>query len=300
MIAATALVLAATALFGTVAPTVSRRVRPVVALGVLLLGGAALTAFCLLALGAVTATAAGRIPLVAHVGDWSSSALGQRTPVATWGAVLAGAVALAAGFGAARALATAGRRLLQAWSAARESGGPLVVLDDERAMAYAVPGWPGRIVTTSGLLRRLDPSGRRALLAHERAHLTGRHDLVLAAGTVVAGTNPLLRQLPAALSLACERRADEVAARTVGDPHAVVRAITLAVRPALADELLLPAGGDVVERVNSLLRGSHRGRVRAGLQVLLAALVVLAGGCALLAVAHDLDRLLDAAALLRR
>lgn len=300
MIVATALVLAATALFGTVAPTVSRRVRPDIALAVLLLGGTALAAFCLLALGAVAATAVGRIPLVARLGDWSSSALGDHTPVATWVAVLAGATALAAGLGAARALATSGGRLVRAWSAAQQGDGPLVVLADERAMAYALPGWPGRIVTTSGLLRRLDASGRRALLAHERAHLTGRHDLLLAAGSVVAGTNPLLRRLPAALSLACERRADEVAARTVGDPHAVVRAITLAVRPALADELLLPAGGDVVERVNSLLRESPHPRVGSVLQVLLPALVVLVGAWALLAVAHDLDRLLDAAALLRR
>ena len=300
MIVATALVLAATALFGAAAPTVSRRVRPDIALGVLLLGGVALATFCLLALSAVAATAAGRIPLVARVGDWSGSTLGHRAPVATWVAVVAGSIVVAAGLGAARALLTAGRRLRRAWSAARDSPGPLVVLDDERAMAYAVPGWPGRIVTTSGLLRRLDPGGRRALLAHEGAHLTERHDLLLAVGSLVAGTNPLLRQLPAALSLACERRADEVAARTVGDPHAVVRAITLAVRPALAGELLLPAGGDVVERVNSLLRVSRRGRAWTLLQALLPTLVVLAGGCALLAVAHDLDRLLDAAALLRR
>ncbi|MGH3743297.1 MAG: M56 family metallopeptidase, partial [Mycobacteriales bacterium] len=239
MIVAAALVLAATAAFGAVAPAISRRARPEVALGVLVGGGLALTTFCLLALGALATTAAGRIPVVARLGDWSSAAIEQHTPVAPWVAVVAATLLIAAALGAARALVTSGRRLLRAWSASHDSAGPLVVLDDERPMAYALPGWPGRIVATSSLLRRLDPGGRRALLAHEGAHLSGRHDLVLAAGAVVAGTNPLLRQLPAALSLACERRADEVAAGAVGDRRAVARAITLAVRPALADQLLL-------------------------------------------------------------
>lgn len=300
MILAAALVLAATALFGAAAPTISRQARPDLALGVLVGGGLALTTFCLLALGALATTAAGRIPLVARLGEWSSSAIEQRTPVAPWVAVAAGLVLLAAGLGAAHAVATSGRRLLRAWSAAHDTDSPLVVLDDERPLAYAVPGWPGRIVTTSGLLRRLDQGGRRALLAHESAHLAERHDLLVATGSIVAGTNPLLRQLPAAVSLACERRADEVAARTVGDRHAVVRAITLAVLPSLAAELLLPAGGDVVERVNSLLRVSRPGRIRNTLPVLLPSLAVLIGALALVAVAHDLDQLLDAAALLRR
>jgi Zn-dependent protease with chaperone function len=300
VILAVSFVLAATAVFGVLAPAISRRARPGLALGVLAVGGLALTTFCLLALGAVGATAAGRIPVVARLGDWSSVAIDERTPVPPWVAVSATVVVLFACFGAVRALITSGWRLLRAWSAANDTTDALVVLDDERPMAYALPGWPGRIVTTSGLLRRLDASGRRALLAHERAHLRGRHDLVLAVGAVVAGANPLLRLLPAALSLACERRADEVAARTVGDRHAVVRAITLAVRPALAAELLLPAGGEVIVRVDSLLRERRRGRTWAVLQLLLPALAVAAGALALLAVAQDLDQLLDAAALLRR
>lgn len=300
MIVAAVLVLVATAAFGVLTPAISRRARPEIALGVLVLGGLALTGFCVLALGALVTTAAGQIPLVARVGDWSSTVIEQRTPVTPWVAIAAAGGLLVAVLGAARAMATHGRRLLRAWSAARGSACPLVVLDDERPMAYAVPGWPGRVVTTSGLLRRLDAGGRRALLAHEHAHLAERHDLLLLAGSVVGGANPLLRQLPAALSVACERRADEVAAGTVGDRRAVVRAITLAVRPALADQLLLPAGGEVVARVDSLLRGRRPGRVWGVLQVLLPAIVVIAGALALLAVARDLDRLLDAAALLRR
>lgn len=299
MIVATVLLLAATAAFGALAPTISRRARPDMALGVLVLGGLAMTVFCVLALGADGVTVAGRIPFVARIGDWSSTVIARRTPVAPWVAVAAVAALAAAGVGAVRTAAAYGRRLLHAWSAARHAGGSLVVLDDDRPMAYAVPGWPGRIVVTSSLLRRLDAGGRRAVLAHERAHLAERHDLLLLAGAIIGGANPLLRRVPAAVGMACERRADEVAATTVGDRRAVVRAITLAVRPELAGALLLPAGGEVVTRVESLLRERGCG-ARGTVQSLLPAAVVVVGAVALAVVARDLDHLLDAAALLRR
>ncbi|HEX7353527.1 MAG TPA: M56 family metallopeptidase [Mycobacteriales bacterium] len=300
MIIAVALVLAATTAFGLATPAIGRRARPLLAVGVLVGGGAAVTSFCILALGAIVATAAGRIPMVARLGDWSSAIIEQRTPVSPWWAVVAAAVLVLAAINGGRAATSTIRSLLRAWSAARTGPGPLVVLADDRPMAYAVPGWPGRIVATNALLRRLDAGGRRAVLSHERAHLAERHDLLLLAGSVLAGANPLLRRLPAALSLACERRADEVAAAAVGDRRAVARAITLAVRPELADQLLLPAGGEVVERVESLLREPHRSRGWSFVHMLLPAVVILVGAVALLVVAQDLDRLLDAAALLRR
>ena len=45
-----------------------------------------------------------------------------------------------------------------------------MVVPDGTADAYAVPGWPGRIVVTAGMLDALNPDERRVLLAHERAH----------------------------------------------------------------------------------------------------------------------------------
>jgi Zn-dependent protease with chaperone function len=41
----------------------------------------------------------------------------------------------------------------------------VVVLADEAADAYAAPGWPGRIVVTSGMLGALSPAEREVLLA---------------------------------------------------------------------------------------------------------------------------------------
>ncbi|PYC65838.1 M56 family peptidase, partial [Streptomyces tateyamensis] len=40
---------------------------------------------------------------------------------------------------------------------------PLAVLDDDRADAYALPGRPGRIVVTAGMLRALPAPERAAL-----------------------------------------------------------------------------------------------------------------------------------------
>jgi beta-lactamase regulating signal transducer with metallopeptidase domain len=103
------------------------------------------------------------------------------------------------------------------------------------------------------MLRNLDPTTRRAVLAHEQTHLTERHDLHRLAAVVAAAVNPFLCRAPAALDLACERQADEVAARTVGDRRSVVRAITTAVQPQVASLGWAATGADVPLRVAALL-----------------------------------------------
>ncbi|MBV6699679.1 M56 family metallopeptidase, partial [Kitasatospora aureofaciens] len=113
-------------------------------------------------------------------------------------------------------------------------GHPLAVLDDERADAFALPGRvrrpgrpgvPGRIVVTSGMLRALTGPERAALLAHERAHLTGRHHVFLALAEHAADVHPALRPLRAPLGYHLERWADEVAAARVGDRAVTARAV---------------------------------------------------------------------------
>src|SRR5712664_2781256 len=54
----------------------------------------------------------------------------------------------------------------------------MVLLEDDRPAVYCVPG-RRRIVFTTGALRRLDDGQVDAVLAHERAHLSGRHHLVI-------------------------------------------------------------------------------------------------------------------------
>jgi bla regulator protein blaR1 len=83
--------------------------------------------------------------------------------------------------------ATAGvvyaRRRQRALLALLAHGDPKVpgalVLDHPAAAAYCVPGLRSAIVVSAGTLELLGPAELAAVLAHERAHLRERHDLVL-------------------------------------------------------------------------------------------------------------------------
>jgi hypothetical protein len=88
-----------------------------------------------------------------------------------------------------------------------------------------VPGWPGRIVVTAGMLDALAPAERRVLLEHERAHAAGHHYLFTALTYFAAAANPLLRPVAAAVTYTVERWADERAAGTCGDRRLAARAI---------------------------------------------------------------------------
>ncbi|NUP24688.1 MAG: M56 family metallopeptidase [Streptomyces sp.] len=141
-------------------------------------------------------------------------------------------------------------------------GTEVVVLPDGDPYAYALPGGRrGRVVVTTGLLDRLEPAERRALFAHERAHLTARHHRFLLAVQLAARANPFLRPLRTAVSYTAERWADEEAARKVGSRRTVARAIgkaALVSRGAPLSTLMGfaapgPAPGPVPRRVKALL-----------------------------------------------
>ncbi|MFG2964844.1 M56 family metallopeptidase [Streptomyces sp. NPDC048288] len=133
-------------------------------------------------------------------------------------------------------------------------GREVAVLPDGAPYAYALPD---RIVATTGLLGGLAPAERRALFAHERAHLAARHHRYLLAVHLAARANPFLRPLRTAVVYTAERWADEEAARAVGDRRTVARAIGKAAllstgspAPTLA---ALAATGPVPRRVAALL-----------------------------------------------
>ena len=112
--------------------------------------------------------------------------------------------------------------------------GELVVVPSDDANAFAVPGRPGHIVVTSGMLRRLDEHERLVLLAHERAHLHLGHHRYLFVAEVAARLVPILRPLRDRVRFATERLADESAAAAVGDRRLVARAICRAALPDVA------------------------------------------------------------------
>jgi hypothetical protein len=154
---------------------------------------------------------------VADTGHWSETALRHFDPVAVPVATVA--LIILAGL-TIRFVIVAAKRSIAMRDAYRLSAalpaaaGELAVIDDADHQAFAVPGRPGRIVISSGLLRHLDATQRRALLAHERAHLTHRHHLHHAMAHLAAAANPLLHRLPGAVALSTERWADECAAAT--------------------------------------------------------------------------------------
>ncbi|MEU1782594.1 M48 family metalloprotease [Streptomyces abikoensis] len=257
----------------------------------LLLVAAAVTLACLsgAALALLAGAAVLRLPVVASLGHLSVPLLERiapaAVPVGVVAAVAAGAVAVAVarvlhGHRAARARVS--REL-----AGHSRAGDLTVLPDEGADAYALPGRPGGVVVTAGMLRGLDADERAVLLAHERAHLTGRHHLLLLLARLAACAHPALRGLREPLAFQVERWADEAAAVAVGDRRLAARAVARAalaasaapagrVRPAGA---LPAAAGPVPRRVAALLsappvaRGAFA-RARSVSAVLLACLLV--------------------------
>ncbi|GHD88154.1 M56 family metallopeptidase [Streptomyces naganishii] len=151
-------------------------------------------------------------------------------------------------------------------------GTTVVVLPDPEPYAYALPGARGgRIVVTTALLSGLAPAERRALFAHERAHLAARHHRHLLAVHLAARANPFLRPLRSAVLYTAERWADEDAARAVGDRRVVARAIGRAAllsapAPAPARTLAaLAATGPVPRRVAALLAPAPAARDRPSL-----------------------------------
>lgn len=83
----------------------------------------------------------------------------------------------------------------------------------------------GSIVVSTSMLDALTLEERRALFAHERAHLRFGHHRYLLASPVLEGTVPFVRPLTRRVYWLLERWADEEAARDVGDCETVVTAI---------------------------------------------------------------------------
>ncbi|WP_405856259.1 M56 family metallopeptidase [Streptomyces sp. NBC_00090] len=107
------------------------------------------------------------------------------------------------------------------------------VLDDDRPAVYCLPGRSRRVVVSSGAVHTLTPAQLAAALAHERAHISGRHHLLVAATeafVAVFPRLPLARHGAAAVPLLLEMAADD-------------RALRRCTRDALATALYALASG---------------------------------------------------------
>jgi Zn-dependent protease with chaperone function len=162
-----------------------------------------------------------------------------------------------------------------------------LVVDHPAATAYCVPGLRSRIVISAGALDLLDQAELAAVLAHERAHLRERHDLVLlpfAALLRAFRWSAVARQAAAAVSLLVEMLADDRARR-----HRPARELATALlRVGSSGWVHAPAGalaaadGEVAARVSRLLRPDPRLPVAALTLVAVAAVAAVAVPAALL------------------
>jgi Zn-dependent protease with chaperone function len=152
----------------------------------------------------------------------------------------------------------------------------LVVADWAAPLAAAVPGRPGHLLVTTGILKLLDADGRRVVFAHERSHLAHRHHRLAAGAAAAAAINPLLAGVRGAVAYLIERWADEDAARAVGDRELTARAVA---RAALATTEMRSAvlgmnGAAAVLRVRALREPAPAPRLRR-----LISLAVIVAGC---------------------
>ncbi|MFE7581955.1 M56 family metallopeptidase [Streptomyces gardneri] len=133
----------------------------------------------------------------------------------------------------------------------------VVVLPDANPYAYALPGRKDRVVVTTAMLATLTGPERRALFAHERAHLTARHHRFLLTVQLAARANPFLRPLRTAVTYTTERWADEEAATRIGSRRTVARAVGKAALMSRGAPAVTLAGfasaGPVPRRVAALL-----------------------------------------------
>jgi Zn-dependent protease with chaperone function len=262
-----AIVAVATAVSALLVP---RRLRPdfatrlITALVLLSFGAAVWTLFLVVAANVV------QLHGVAERLSWCSDLVshhrGSFTPM--------GLVALGA---AVAAFVSVSRvRMRQRRERAPDNARDLAVIASDDAVAYALPGRPGQVVVSTGMLRSLDAEQRRVLIAHERAHLRRHHHRYVRLTELATAAIPVLGPLNGRLRFVIERWADEDAAAEIGDRALVASAIASA---ALASQSaprfgLALADAGVVERVEIMLAEPSSGAPVAALPL---AAVVIAG-----------------------
>jgi Peptidase family M48 len=298
------------ALAGGASRWVAARLEPRQATWLLTGAAVALAACSTAALALLVAYAAARIPALAALGDYSQHVVRRGDPISA----LTGAVAALALAGAAVAVAVIfrnrARALAQSYrrAAGLRADDTVVVVPGPAIEAYALPGRPGRIIISGCLLDQLDAGGQAALLAHEQAHLSGRHHLFAAAARLAAAANPMLLPLARSVEYTVERWADEHAATVTGSRRLVAETIgrvallasprrrapsvSLAMTGTPTRRISVAWAGPVPRRVAALLTAPPRQRV-----VLIAACaaVVLLAGVAALEAARDLHALVELA-----
>lgn len=122
------------------------------------------------------------------------------------------------------------------------------IIDDDLPMVYCLPD-RRRIVLTTGTLAHLDPGQLDAVLAHERAHLSERHHVMLRLAGALERAFPRVRFFAIAaqqITYLVEVAADDAALRRA--PRLTLAAALLTVAASGAPAGALGAGGSATAR----------------------------------------------------
>lgn len=136
----------------------------------------------------------------------------------------------------------------------------VVLLEHPAPLAYCLPGRAGAIVVSHTTTTWLDPAQLAAVLAHERAHQTGGHHLLLGLAAALRagfGFLPAARLAVPATGRLVELAADDAAARATGRDQVAAALHTLGTTTA-PDGALAAAGTMVPERIRRLTQPPSR------------------------------------------
>ena len=232
---------------------------------------------------------------------WLSAAAGQHgvgTQIGLW------TLTLAVGAFAVTQAARVGRSLLRARASSRRharsahiigrrvAGVDGLVLDAPQKVAYCLAGRPGTIVITNAAIATLEPPHLDAVIAHERAHLAGRHHLLLATTRALAASLPRIRLFTVAeteIAGLLEMCADDSAARRHGAAALLAAILALAGADPIPSAALGANTVGVFARVRRLTDpDTAAARIRARLLLAAVTAVIVFGPVVVWAGVHNL------------
>jgi Zn-dependent protease with chaperone function len=225
--------------------------------------------------------------LATVVGSWLAAAAvlihSARLPLVLLGCSMVVASAIRAGWAGVvtcreiRARSAAHGRMV-AILGRRDPGLGVVVVEAAEPLVYCLRAPAPTVVVTTGAQRVLNAAQLSAALAHERAHLAGRHHLLLAVAQAAGRAAPwltLFAHAGPALTSLLEMRADDAAAHRHGRRTVAAAIAAMSVRSAPAGALGA-AGPSALTRGMRLCVVEPVWRVRVG-QLGLALTVLLLG-----------------------
>jgi Zn-dependent protease with chaperone function len=152
------------------------------------------------------------------------------------------------------------------------------LVDHPTPSVYCLPGRHREVVVTTAALEALDGAQLEAVLAHERAHLKGRHDVVLLVAQALHAAFwfvPLFRLAHEQLAVLVEMHADDQALQ-VSDRRDLATALVSLAEGAAPAATLAAGGPSALARVRRLARPpAPLGVVRSLLALAASAAIVL-------------------------